>query len=1075
MSSMNLPALLLACAYSLGVARGAPTSNASFDINADWVSWDDATWTLKSTKPLPGVFTAWLPQSNGYFGLAQGSLGPFYERSRRNDSEGWPSYSNPRTTFATVTGFWGSEPSTLEPGELGESFISGVPHFTDLLVEACGRVLDGDVDVSEITEFESTLSLRMNNTGTNLPCTTTSKTGILTWSYVWSPPMCVGDRKFLISYESLASLVERRLAAVKLAVSSEQGLDDVYILDLLDNQSALRTKTVKAGVNQTISQVYSAVSPNGVDHVMAYMLSSTLGDELLCLEDKDEYSSDFFFGLGVEATLGSANSSYTEPRSVSPMLRYRVQSGLQSATAYKYAAIASTEHYGSDTETVVSDVVSAAINRGYHSLREEHSAELGRFMSADFVADFRDPVTGSLPTDSGDVIKALQITAISSAYYLYTSLIPWSPTQDESPSACIACNSLAVGGLVSQTYGGKIFWDADLFVAPAIQGVHPKLARQFALYRINRAEQSRENTKRHGLKAGSLLYAWTSGRYGQCYNMSAPCIMYQYHLNADIALSMTMGRNTSGDRDWYDKYGSVDVIDGMATGMSDILTRREDTGLWGIDVMADADEYYMWIADGSFTGTAVSTLLQLASEARRERGIPLEPDWVDQLEHMSIPTSDDDVVLEFQGMTNDVFPKQADVILSHYPYDYKRNFSLAKYRAAMDFYAVRTDPHGPAMTWSMYAITANSLATSGCAFWTYLVKSFQPYIRGPWYQYSEQQDDEPGIPDPLTGNPINPAFPFLTGHGGLLQIFTAGFLGLRVTHQHLLINPSLPPQMRNFKPPIQYYNGAVVSFRMNRTHTLITRRDATHFDGLVPDQYDEKDMPIIVGRDVNDPDARTVFLRINQTVAVQNRLYDADSSMPGNIAQCHHATSSHGELAFAATDGYGGTFWQSNTCHLTTALVVDLGTSQAPRFLKTIQLDFAMRPPKHIKVSISNSSNFEPRTVLADQAILITRPWVPNSPVVKYVGNTTIIQLADSVWSGAFAKLEVTGCWTDDGAGATVADINSHHAVPTFLQCLLCQCPYRPSDCLIHIQPSWKVMPEHMPNLLRLAGFGNVK
>lgn len=94
-----------------------------------------------------------------YFGLAQGSLGPFYEQSRRDDSEGWPSYSNPRRTFATVTGFWGSEPSMLEPGELGESLIAGVPHFTDLLIETCGSVLDGKVDVAEISEFESTLSL----------------------------------------------------------------------------------------------------------------------------------------------------------------------------------------------------------------------------------------------------------------------------------------------------------------------------------------------------------------------------------------------------------------------------------------------------------------------------------------------------------------------------------------------------------------------------------------------------------------------------------------------------------------------------------------------------------------------------------------------------------------------------------------------------------------------------------------------------------------------------------------------------------------------------------------------------
>ncbi|KAI6351054.1 hypothetical protein MCOR25_010187 [Pyricularia grisea] len=997
---MKLSVLAVASVCCLGVT-GVRTSNAAFDINADWISWDDDTWTLKSTKPLPGIFTAWLPQSNGYFGLAQGSLGPFYERSRRNDSEGWPSYSKPRRTFATVTGFWGSLPSTLEPGELGESFISGVPHFTDLLVEACGSVLNGGISVSEITQFESTLSF---------------KTGILTWSYIWSPPECQDGRSIKISYESLASLAERRLAAVKLVISSEHGLDDVHVVDLLDNQSALRTTTIKKGANLAKSQIFCAVSPNKLDDIMAYVLSSTVGDNLIPVEANEEYSSDLFSSFDNLAA-GSTNST-TNSESISPAQRYRLKSGLQSTTVYKFAAIASSEHYRTETEAVVSEVVSSAVKQGYESARKQHTAEVRKLMSSDFVADFRDPKTASLPDDN--TVKTLQIAAISSAYYLYTSLMPWTPN-DDNPSTCIACNSLAVGGLVSQTYGGKIFWDADLFMAPPVQGVHPKLARQFALYRINRAEESRKNTKRHNLQAGSMLYAWTSGRYGQCYNISAPCIMYQYHLNADIALSMTMARNTSGDRTWFENSGAVDVIDGVALGLSDSLTRREGTGHWGIDVMTDADEYYMWVADGSFTSTAVGTLLELASEARNKRGIPLEPDWLDQIEHMIIPTSEDNVVLEFRGMTNDVLPKQADIILSHYPYDYKRNFSLGKYRAAMDFYAVRTDPHGPAMTWSMYAITANSLATSGCAFWTYLVKSFQPYMRGPWYQYSEQQDDEPGVLDPLTGNAINTAFPFLTGHGGLLQIFTAGFLGLRVTHRNLLINPSLPPQLRDFKPPIQFYNGAVVSFVMNRTHTSITRRDASTFDGLVPDQYGQDKMPITIGRGVDDLGAQTVHLHINETIVVQNRLYDTNLSVPSNILQCQPATSNHGELAFAATDGYGGTFWQPDTDEPTAALVVSLG-SQEPRLLEAIHLDFAMRPPKHVRVSVSNISDFESATVLADQEIHITKPWVPESPVVKYAGNITTIQLREAVWSGAYAKLEITGCWTDDGAGATVAE-----------------------------------------------------
>lgn len=862
-----------------------------------------------------------------------------------------------------------------------------------------------------------------------------SKTGITTWSYVWTPSTCADGQTILVQYESFASLAQRQLAAVKLVVTSDRGLEDVRVVDMLDGQSALRTNTVKTRADRASHRILSAVSPVGVDDVAAYVLASTHGDGLIPEEDTDEYISDYVFQFAFDnSVVGScsANPFQPEPALASIIQRYRLQPGLQSATVYKYAGVASSEHFGSNAETFVSAVVSSAVDRGYDVLRKEHSAQVGKLMHPDFVADFRDPVTGSLPPGD-DILKALQITAISSAYYLYTSLLPYDPARDEDPGTCVACNSLSVGGLVAQTYGGKIFWDADLFVAPAIQGIHPRLARQFSLYRINRAAQARKNTERHGLKTGSMLYAWTSGRYGQCYNISAPCVLYQYHLNADIALSMTMGRNTSGDKDWFDQYGAADVVDGVATGLSDIL-RRRPTGVWGIDVMTDADEYYMFVADGSFTATAVSTALEFASELRRERGIHVESDWLEKMEHMAIPTSEDGVVLEFAGMENDVFPKQADLVLSFFPYDYRRNFSLEKHRLVMDYYSVRTDPHGPAMTWSLYAIAANSLATSGCAFWSYLVKSFQPYVRGPWYQFSEQQDDNPGVLDPLTGNAINTAFPFLTGHGGLLQVLTNGFLGLRVTQRHLVIDPSLPPQLAHFKPPVQFYNGAVVSFRMNRTHTSITRLDAALFDGLVSDQYGpDADMPVTIGRGVDDADAQTVFLPVHGTAVVENRVYDTKATVPGNILQCQHTTSTAaadsgtargGDLPFAATDGYGGTFWQPATSNGTAALVVDIrAPSPPPRPLEAIYLDFAIRPPKDLKVWVSNSSDFAPATLLAAAAIHVTAPWDPASPVVRYAGNVTTIRLDGTVWSGRFAKLEVAGCWEEgDGAGATVAE-----------------------------------------------------
>ncbi|KAK8093932.1 glycoside hydrolase family 65 protein [Apiospora hydei] len=988
------------------LTASAVVSATPLNLPANWVSWDDATWTLKSTVPLPGTFAAWAPQSNGYIGVAQGSLGPFFELSRYNDSEGWPSYSKPRRTFATTSGFWGSEPSTDELDPRGESFISGLPHFTDLLVEACGDLLHGSTDLAEISDFVSELSF---------------KEGIATWSYLWQPPSCMNNRTISIKYESFLSLATRQLAAVKLSLASDSGLDDVRIIDKLDGRSALRTTPARTNYVPGASEVVSAVSPTGVNSTTAYILSTIDGD----LQYNDTLATHDGSNLSAYTHLFSMAFLKDTTNSTSSKI-YAIRPGSKSAEIRKYVGVASSDHFGDAAEVVAVNVAKKARVQGYDAARADHRQEVSRLMDNHVVADFRDPVTGEMPEDH--LIQTLQITAISSAYYLYTNLLPWDSEVDSHPERCVACNSLPVGGLSSQAYGGKIFWDAEMFMAPPTQGTHPRLARQFAQYRINRASEAKKNTERHALKAGSMLYPWTGGRYGQCYNQTGPCIMYQYHLNADIALSLLMGKNTSGDGIWFEKSGAVDAIDGVATGLSETLAFRDDTKTWGIDIMTDADEYYMYVADGSFTSSAISVILEAASNLRRQSGIPVDDKWVKQLESMAIPTSDDGVVLEFRNMPNSIISKQADVILSHYPFDYRRNFSTEKRRLAMDYYSVRQDPNGPAMTWGLYAIAANTLTDSGCAFWTFLVKSFQPYVRAPWYQFSEQQVDRPSVKDPLTGQDINPAFPFLTGHGGLLQTFTAGFLGLKVTDTNLVVLPSLPPQLHHFKAPIQFYNGAVVEFWMNQTHTNITRHDASLFDGLVPDQYGAADMPITIGRNVNDGDSYTIHLAINGTATIKNRAQHTSLNMAGNILQCLDAKTEDayapGQFPFAAADGYAGTVWQptgSNSASLTIET-----TSLSPTRLKSVHLDFGMRPPKSVRVLLSNSSTFDdPKTtqeIVRETKIQITQPWKPDSPVVPYAGNITEIALADEVWSGKYARLQIEGCWVEDGVDATVAE-----------------------------------------------------
>lgn len=831
-----------------------------------------------------------------------------------------------------------------------------------------------------------------------------SSKGLATWEYLWTPSNCPHETTLEISYQAFVSLETRQLAAVQLSVSSNSSVE-IGITDILDQRSANRTSTTRPQYFPGDQAILTSVVPVGLENVTAAYVYSTVSSDLPSLIHSPVFDNS------------STSQRYTillDPISKA------------TATFYKFVGVASTDHFA-DARNVAIQTAKAALSRGWASLLAAHTSQVASLMNTDFLADFREPSTGTLSQD--DTIQSLQITAISSAYYLYTSLLPYNLSN--AAFANSTGNSLPVSGLISDSYGGKIFWDADLFMAPPVMGTHPRLARQFSTYRTNRAAMASSNTVRHGLAQGSMLYPWTSGRYGQCYNTTAPCVMYEYHLNADIALSFVMAANTSGDKDWFDSIAAP-VIDGIATGLTEVMTYSPQNGTWGIEVMTDADEYYMFVSDGSFTDSAISVVVEIAGNLRRAAGRALGDNWMNITEHPAIPTSDEGIVLEFRDMWNDLVSKQADVILMDYPFDFRRNLTLEKRSLAMDYYSVRQDPNGPAMTYASYAISANSLADSGCAFWTFLVKSFEPYVRAPWYQFSEQQNDDPASNGGATptdsaffSGGINPAFPFLTGHGGLLQVMTAGFLGMRVTDTNLVMNPSLPPQLEHFKAPIQFYNGAVVDCRMNRTHTTIKRRDASGFDGLVADQYGSALMPITIGHTADDVDGYKVYLAVGDTVVIANRQYDDTLTQAGNTIQCRSASSTdayiHGQFPLAATDGYAGTSWQPVTSE-TASLVVDM-SSIDPVELDSIFLDFGMRPPTSIKVLLSNSSSFDSTTVViaASAQINITRPWDPNSPVVRYVGNTTSIAVEKGVWTGQYAKLTVDGCWAGDGSGATVA------------------------------------------------------
>jgi hypothetical protein len=336
------------------------------------------------------------------------------------------------------------------------------------------------------------------------------------------------------------------------------------------------------------------------------------------------------------------------------------------------------------------------------------------------------------------------------------------------------------------------------------------------------------------------------------------------------------------------------------------------------------------------------------------------------------------------------------------------------------------------MTYSISAIVANTFSPSGCAAYTFTLNGFLPYLRAPFYQFSEQNDD-----NVKRNGHQNPAFPFLTGHGGANTITPFGFLGLRTDRPNLFINPSLPPQIPHLKLRDIYFAGAGLHITMNRTHTTITRFSTEGVPALT-DKYAGKSMPIEVGTPGDNQ--ATFTIDVDQTVYVPNRLYFENITYNGNILQCKQVSSTDsyapGQFPQAAIDGAIATAWQP-TSNGSASILIDL--SQGGSFEKVSKLYFnwGSRPPRRATVSFGNetASDCNGQRQLNGKVIRVPVTVKPNDPfdaaeaaaaVVKpYVGNETLVSVPGEAWSGKWVKLEIEGCWANgdgDEKGATVAE-----------------------------------------------------
>ncbi|KAK4055789.1 alpha,alpha-trehalase ath1 [Microbotryomycetes sp. JL201] len=950
--------------------------------------------------------TSWQRQpyvSNGYIGQRIPAEGHGYMEVVPNDYEGrdgtngWPLF-DPRFTAAMVANFYDQQAETKgtnfeQTG--GQQPISTLPTWSSLYLTIGGASYGVETPSSEISNWTQSMSIRDGIVSTALTwmpggatggsnstnMTTTMGNATMSGNMTGNMTMS-GNVAVRLNYTLLAHRTRPNLGIVRLDIAGLSVGQEVSITDVFDGRGAWRTNFSSSGSFPPNRTMYTAVRPNGINNVTAYETS---------LINFDPAPMDYQVEPSCYAQLSTNASTVAQC--------YTFNATSPSMTVYKYVGIASSDAFNGTEYQTASEATYSANATGWDNLVAEHRQAWN---------DLWDSGDIEIP---GEEFVELQLATRASIFHLLSN------TRNGTEPPGLGDTGIAPAGLTSDSYAGQIFWDQETWMFPSLLALQPDYALNGLNFRSKQYGRAIENAKQYN--SSGLLYPWTAARFGNCTGVG-PCYDYEYHLNNDIAIAMYQYYASTQNGTWLEERG-YPVISSVAEFWAAHVVLNETTGLFVTLNETDPDEYANQINNGIFTNAGLQVVIQHAQELSQILNKTIPANWTDVAQNITIPTDPTSkIVLEYDGGANGgpfngtTEVKQADAVLLTYPLEFQQTQSQAL--IDLDFYAGVQSPDGPGMTYSIFSIDAAQLSPIGCASYTYMLAASQPYARGPYYQFSEQQIDEYA-----ENGGTNPAYTFLTGHGGYLQTLTHGFTGYRSRTDRLYLDPILPPQLTNYTVKGLKWGGSSFDINLATNQTTITRRsgrsngNSTSSDSIRIEVKNQGNYTISSG----------------ETVTVKTRSTNG-TLVEGNYAQCAQAIGTDdtrfsnskkptivpGQYALAAIDGSNATSWRPLSENTTSTLSVDL---LASRNLSAFHINWGKVPARTFAIYAGSSTRN--MTLVAQQNVTISAQYSAASAnqVALQLGNTTDVPLDQAV-SARFVNLTIRGTYGEPGSGATVAE-----------------------------------------------------
>ena len=328
-------------------------------------------------------------------------------------------------------------------------------------------------------------------------------------------------------------------------------------------------------------------------------------------------------------------------------------------------------------------------------------------------------------------------------------------------------------GLSGLGYNGHVFWDAELWMYPALLVLHPELAESMMEYRFQRLDAARRNAFANGFKGA--MYPWESAESGAeetpVWALSGP---FEHHITADVAMAAWNYYAVTQDKQWLREKGYP-----MLSATADFWTSRVERngpGHYDIKNVVAADEWAENVDNNAFTNAAAKANLQYATQAAKILGLSPNPDWMHVANNIPVLKMDNGVTQEHAAYHGEGI-KQADVNLLAYPL--KEITDAGQIRKDLEYYETRVPNEGtPAMTQAVFTLLYARLGDTSKAY-HWFKDAYLPNLNPPFRVIAE------------TKGGTNPYF--ATGAGGILQAVLMGFGGLEITPKGIIqVKSSLP-------------------------------------------------------------------------------------------------------------------------------------------------------------------------------------------------------------------------------------------------------------------------------------------